>query len=728
MCQARAAAGVPLQVSELGLEGPLAARLQELGYGALYPSQEQAAPIALSGKSLVLSVPTASGKSLVAYLAILNTVLAKRAKCMYMAPLRALAMEKWEDLREFRSLGIRVGLSIGDLDASDPRLGDYDVLVCTSEKADALLRHSAHWVQELGLIVADEVHLLNEPDRGPTLEVLLARFRQLNPQAQIIALSATVRNSGEVAEWLGAEHVQSDWRPVELHEGVFYGRAITWRDGTKREVTHKRGDMVSDLVADALAGGGQCLVFVNTRKSTETVADKLRTTTTPFLDFAAKTALLDVVKALGGEESTTVDGKLGKCVREGVAFHHAGLSNAQRVGVERAFKAGHLKCIVATPTLAAGINLPARRVIVRDLWRYDGDVGNAPISVMEYKQMAGRAGRPKYDKVGEAITLAKTLEQREDILEDYIAGKPEKVSSKLGNEAALRAHVLASVASGFTPTEAALQNFLESTFLARQTDAWVIDSARERVLKFLRTKGFLEPGEGLVATPYGKRTSELYIDPLSAVALREALERAHGREPNELAWLHALCRAPDMRNLYLKSGDEWLEGEAVEAEPELLTPVPAGGAYEFFLGELKTALLLRDWINEVPEERIEQRFEVYPGDVHAKVETAQWLVHAARELAHLFNRDALKPLAELQARIEAGAKRELLPLLKIRGVGRVRARALYKAGFKTLADLRAAELPALVRVPGIGPGVANAIKQQLGQITTTEQQGLEGFG
>lgn len=719
---------LPLQVAELALEPRLAAKLQELGYGALWPSQEQAVPLALAGKNLVLAVPTASGKSLVAYLAILNTVLKTGAKCMYMAPLRSLATEKWEDLREFRQLGIRVGLSIGDLDQSDPHLRDVDVLVCTSEKADALLRHSAHWVGELGLIVADEVHLLNEPDRGPTLEVLLARFRQLNPAAQIIALSATVRNSEEVAEWLGAEHVRSDWRPVELREGVFYGRAVTFADGSKQEVRAKRGDQVSDLVADSVAGGGQCLVFVNTRKSTETTAEKLRATMTPLLDFAAKTALLDTVKSLGGDEPTTVEGRLGRCVRDGVAFHHAGLSNAQRVAVERAFKAGHLKAIVATPTLAAGINLPARRVVIRDLWRYDSDVGNAPIPVMEYKQMAGRAGRPKYDKVGEAITLAKTVEQREDVLEGYILGKPEKVTSKLANEAALRAHVLAGIASGFTPTEASLGEFLKGTFLAKQTDAWVIEGARDRVLKFLRAKEFIEPGERLEATPYGKRTSELYIDPLSAVALREALEKARGQQPGELAWLHAACRAPDMRNLFLKAGDAWLEAEAVEYEPELLIPPPHGGAYEFFLAELKTALLLRDWISEVPEEQIEQRFDVYPGDVHNKVETAIWLVHAARELAHLFNRDALKPLADLEARVEAGAKRELLPLLKLRGVGRVRARLLYKAGFTSLQALRDAEVPALVRIPGIGPTIAQGIKRQLGQVRETEQVGLEGFG
>ncbi|HEV8360342.1 MAG TPA: DEAD/DEAH box helicase [Candidatus Thermoplasmatota archaeon] len=718
-----------MQVAELALDPRLRAKLEEMGYTSLYPSQEEAAPLALGGKNLVVAVPTASGKSLVAYVAMVNAVLTRGTKCLYMAPLRALASEKFEELREFRSLGIKVGLSIGDLDAADPRLRDVDILVCTSEKADALLRHSAHWVSELGLVVADEVHLLNEPDRGPTLEVLLTRFRHLNPNAQLIALSATVRNSQELAGWLEANHVTSDWRPVSLKEGVFYGRAITFADGSKQEVKAKRGDPVSDLVADSLAGGGQCLVFVNTRKSTETAAERLRASVTPFLDFASKTALLDVVKQLGGDEATTVEGRLGKGVRDGVAFHHAGLTNRQRSAVEKAFKAGLLKVIVATPTLAAGINLPARRVVVRDTWRYDSDVGNAPISVMEYKQMAGRAGRPKYDTTGEAITIAKTIEAREDMLEGYILAKPERVTSKLGSEGALRVHVLSSIAAGFTPTEEALQRFLESTFLARQTDTAVIDAARARVMRFLRTKGFVEEGERLEPTPFGRRTSQLYIDPLSAVALREALEKAQGKadQVTELGWLHALTRAPDMRNLFVKAGDDWLEADAAEAEPELLTPIPTGGGYEFFLAELKTALLLRDWINEVPEERIEQRFDVYPGDVHNKVETAKWLAYAARELAHLFNRDALKPLAELEARIDAGAKRELLPLLKLRGVGRMRARALYRAGFKSLQSLREAEVPRLVQVQGIGPGVAQSIKQQLGQVSETEQTGLGGF-
>ncbi|MEI6796581.1 MAG: DEAD/DEAH box helicase, partial [Methanomassiliicoccales archaeon] len=253
---------MPLKLLEL--PDGVAEILEKEGIKDLYPPQAKAAPIALQGKNLFLAVPTASGKSLVAYLAALRMVLTKGRKVLYMVPLRALASEKTEELKRFEILGLRVGVSVGDLDTPDPDLARYDIIVATSEKADSLLRHGSDWLNAIGLVVADEVHLINDPGRGPTLEVTLSKFRRRDPEIQIIALSATVGNSAEVAEWLQAEHVTSTWRPVKLKEGVYYDERVQFTDNTVKKL-HQEEDPIWTLVKDGLADGGQCLIFVNTR-------------------------------------------------------------------------------------------------------------------------------------------------------------------------------------------------------------------------------------------------------------------------------------------------------------------------------------------------------------------------------------------------------------------------------------------------------------------------------
>ena len=207
-----------MRLEELGLDPRIVRRLGEEGIAELYPPQESAVKPALEGKNLVLAIPTASGKSLVAYLAILQSVL-KGGKALYIVPLKALASEKFDDLSRFEDLGIKVGASTGDLDEIDTKLDMYDIVVATSEKVDSLLRHRTKWLKNLSVVVADEVHLINDPDRGPTLEVVLVKFRTFNPDAQLIALSATMRNSSELASWLRAELVEGDWRPGPLKAG-----------------------------------------------------------------------------------------------------------------------------------------------------------------------------------------------------------------------------------------------------------------------------------------------------------------------------------------------------------------------------------------------------------------------------------------------------------------------------------------------------------------------------
>ena len=695
--------------------------LKEQGIEDLYPPQKEAIPIALEGKDLVLSIPTAGGKSLVAYVAIINKLLKEGGKALYVVPLRALAREKYEDLLQFKKLGIKVGMSTGDLTESSPHLARYDVIVCTSEKADSLLRHNAKWLSKVSILVVDEIHLLHDPGRGPTLEVVIARFRKLNPNIQIIALSATIKNAEDIADWLNAELVSSNWRPVELKEGVFYRGKVEFADGTIKEIKGNSKDAIQALVLDCLSENGQVLVFVNTRNSSVSLAKKLSSTTVTFLREEELKELEKVSKKILSFSSETVplSCELAECIRKGCAFHHAGLSGEERKTVEDAFKKGLIKCIVATPTLAAGVNVPARRVIIRDLWRYEPGIGMCPIPVLEYKQQAGRAGRPKYDKVGEAIVLARDAERKRRIMREYIFAEPEPIYSKLGTESALRFHLLSIIASGFAQDIENILDFMGSTFYAYQSDVQFLEDNIVEVLNFLEKNDFIERyDDRFKPTLFGTKTSSLYIDPLTALQLRRALENIKDREPSSLSYLHAVCSTPDMRSIYLKGEDEWVEEKLRLVENDLLIPIPSvtDVEYEWFLSDFKTALLLEDWINEVPLAEISNKYGVGPGDIHVLIETAEWLVYAMRELARVYRFASVPELTDLIMRVKYGCKKELLNLVSLKDVGRVRARSLYNAGFKTISSLRGVPIERLAQIPNIGRKVAMSIKRQIGDI------------
>lgn len=701
-----------MRVDELDLPGGVAELLREEGIVELHPPQAQAAPYALDGRNLVVAIPTASGKSLIAYLAALKQVLERGGKVLYIVPLRALAAEKYEDLKRFERLGLKVAMSAGDLDSPDPQLDNFDVIVATSEKADSLLRHQGSWLERITLVVADEVHLIHDPGRGPTLEVTLTKFRKFNPNLQVIALSATIKNSKEVADWLEAEHVTSNWRPTPLKEGVFLDNEIRFTDNTKRKVPPRKEPLWS-LIADSIAEGGQCLVFVNTRRSTETLATKyaaLMKEVMPEADLEGEDELIE-----DQGEPTSVGRKLRSCVKKGIAFHNAGLTNEQRRFVESNFKKGKIKCIVATPTLAAGINLPARRVIIRDVTRFEAG-GTASIPVLEIKQMCGRAGRPRFDPYGEAILMAKDEDEFRFLMDNYLLNDTEEVYSKLGSEPVLRSHVLATLATGTASSRDGLMDFLNSTFFAHQTTMIGLEEAADNVLEFLENEGMVrQDRDRLVPTFFGRRVSDLYIDPLTATKLRDAL-KAFKPGGSYFGLLHAVCSSPDMMTMYLKRSDyAWVEEVLLTREEDLLLPPPEDlDEFDFYLAELKTACSLDDWVQEMEEDELLKKFGMGPGDLRNKVEVGEWLVYSMRELANIFNKDAYPVLTELMVRIRYGVRGELLDLVRLRGVGRARARSLYNHGVRSVEDLRAVDPVRLARLPKIGDAVAKSMLEQVG--------------
>ena len=721
-----------MKLNDLPIDKGIIDVLREHGIVKLYPPQEKALPYVINGENMVLSIPTASGKSLVAYVAIMHRLISERGKALYIVPLKALAKEKYEELKLFEKLGFKVGISTGDLDDSDPRLFRYDIIVCTSEKADSLLRHGIKWVDEVRVLVVDEIHLIHDAGRGPTLEVIISRFKALNSDTQIIALSATIKNAVDLSAWLDGKLIQSDWRPVPLREGVYFKNKIKYDNGKTKTIDGSESEPLNRLVEDSIANSGQVLVFVNTRRSTVSAANKLAPIIEKTLSNDEKNNLEKILISMKHRQSelTSVDKKLFSCIKKGAAFHNAGLSSVQRKVVEQGFKDRLIKCIVATPTLAAGINIPAQRVIIRDLWRYDSNFGMRPIPILEYKQQAGRAGRPRYDKHGEAITIAKKEEQKEQIFNNYILGDTEPIFSKLGSQAALRMHLLSAIATNFVDSMDGIYKFIDSTFYSYQSDTFALKDDIDETIEFLLEHGFVENiDDKYISTLFGKRTSSLYIDPLSALQLKKALEASCEKNLLPLSFIHTVCSTPDVRSLYLRKSDFWVEEKAEQHAGEFLLDVPdiSSEEYDWFLSDLKTALLIEDWTKEIPEDGIISKYNVGPGDIHNIVEMAGWILHAAREFARMYNFESVSGISDLIMQVQYGCKKELLNLVSLKGIGRVRARAMFNEGFKTIGDLHGVPLSRLSKVKTIGEGIAKSIKNQIGESDRGEDKELSEF-
>ena len=725
-----------------GLPAGVAEYFEGEGIEELYPPQGEAVEKGVTeGANLVASVPTASGKTLVAQLAMLSAIAEEDGAggfefggdgtALYIVPLRALAGEKAAEFEAFEQFGLSVGVSTGNYESDGSRLSDNDIVVATSEKVDSLVRNGADWIDDLACVVADEVHLVDDDHRGPTLEVTLAKLRQRVNALQVVALSATIGNADELADWLDAELVDSDWRPIDLKTGVHYGQALHYDDGTQAELSVGSGSQTAAVVADTLKDEGSTLVFVNSRRNAEASARRLADVTGGTLSPDERERLADVAEEIRGVSDTETSDDLADAVAKGAAFHHAGLAREHRELVEEAFRDRLVKVVSATPTLAAGVNTPSRRVVVRDWQRYDGTAGGMqPLDVLEVHQMFGRAGRPGLDPYGEAVLLANSHDELEELFDRYVYADPEPVRSKLAAEPALRTHVLAAIATGFTTTEDSLHEFLGETLYATQTDdPGRLESVTRDVLVYLDRNGFVErDGGALRATATGHLVSQLYVDPMSAATIIDGLRdgarsasdstaaEADGEpagfqpasemqaenglpedasvDPSPLGLYHLVSRTPDMYELYLRSGDRENYTElAYEREDELLGSTPREEAAEFedWLSALKTAKLMEDWASELDEDRIAERYDVGPGDIRGKVETAEWLLNAAERLAGELDVEAATAVREARKRVEYGVREELLDLAGVRDVGRKRARRLFNAGVETRADLRSAD-------------------------------------
>jgi len=707
-----------MKVEKLDIPKPAIDFLKSEGFTKLYPPQAEAVKAGLlKGKSVLVSAPTASGKTLIAILAMLSYLSKNKGKVIYLSPLRALASEKFLEFKKLEKLSIgnkiKVGISTGDFENIEKKLESNNILVLTNEKMDSIIRHGVEWIEEIGLVISDEIHLIGDESRGPTLEMILTQLKRLENKPQILGLSATISNSQELADWLDCNLVQSEWRPVPLSEGVYDDGIVTMSDGSTFDVDSSLRGTPIDLGVQCVKEGGQSLIFAETRTRSKSLATKAIDGIERLLEKNDIDELEKISKKiLATNEHTDLVKTLAILVRKGVAFHHAGLNQTCRQIIESEFRKGTIKLLSSTPTLAAGVNLPARRVVISNISRYNAKVGaNRPISVLEYKQLCGRAGRPQYDKYGESIVIGNG--NKEEIIEFYIKGEPEPIESKIADDKSLRTHILSVIVTNPGIKKEELLDFFLQTLGGLQSRKSALKFAIDIALRFLSSKFLVVEKNGrYAATEFGKKTSMLYIDPLTATYFRDSIENVSKKGKHTLGFLHVITNCEEFFPKFsLRNKDYEIASLMIENHTsELLEPI---SEYDCS----RSLIALQSWITESSETSLSDTLGIESGDMHRMVETANWLTYCLREIAkHVERADLLEELENLRRRIVYGIREELLDLVKVKGIGRVRARILFKHQVKTLDDLSKISVNKLAEIDKIGLTLANNIKSELKKV------------
>ena len=737
-----------MKIEKLDLEPKVIDFLKSEGYEELFEPQEQSVKAGLfdEKKNFLITIPTASGKTLIAMLAILSHLSKHKTKVVYLTPLRALTSEKFEEFKKLEKLNlgrkIKVALSTGDSKEKKEKLENADVIFLTNESMDANLAFQKDWIYDIGLVVSDEIHLIGDNTRGPTLEIILTRFKSgfigKNPP-KIIGLSATISNSNELADWLNCELVESTFRRVPLSEAVYSRHIITNQDREETEGNFAKNRQESrhpkawiGLGLDTVAEKHQCLIFAMTRKNAVAWAKEAGLDVVKELKPNQKKELEKISKKILPKEdydNTKLTSELAKTVKNGTAFHHAGLDQRCRTIIENAFKDRHIKLLTATPTLAAGVNLPARRVVIPSVMRYTNN-GLEKISILEYKQMCGRAGRPQYDDIGESIIIAKGYP--DEILEHYVDGEPEPLESKtLDEDSSLRINLLGFIytASKFNPTSyEKIIKFFSQTFAAYQlSDDSVLEKKIIKQLEKLKEYGMITDENGFEPTKFGIRIFYLRIDPETAFDMTGYIEDYLRGTKHTFGILHMITNLSEFYSQYP------VPDKYQESMDDLINKNEKLYKQQNFSSDdcFKSLLILYKWIDAMTYQDMSEHFDAEPGDIFYIKENAKNLAYTFTEIVKFWRdyakeNDQKKIVSEYQNLIDEldllrlqiihGVPEKYLELVKIKQIGRVRAQILYKNGYKNKTSLKKAPLEKLAAIDKIGIILAKSIKSQVEKV------------
>ncbi|KAM6096032.1 DNA polymerase theta [Chlamydotis macqueenii] len=715
----------------------------------------------LEGKNLVYSAPTSAGKTLVAELLILKRVLETRKKALLILPFVSVAKEKKCYLQAlFQEVDVRVEGYMGNMSPAG-RFSALDVAVCTIEKANGLINRliEENQMDSLGVVVVDELHMLGDSHRGYLLELLLTKVRYVTEKAvkrpakmtspgfggvQIVGMSATLPNLGLLASWLDAELYCTDFRPVPLKEWVKIGSNIYDSSmNLVREFQPKlqlKGDEdhVVSLCYETIHDGHSVLLFCPSKNWCEKLADIIArefyslqqaesSAKNPALapvvvDREGISEVLDQLK----RSISGLDSVLQRTLPWGVAFHHAGLTFDERDIIEGAFRQGLIRVLAATSTLSSGVNLPARRVIIRTPM-----FGGKLLDILTYKQMAGRAGRKGVDTEGESILVCKPSEKSKGTA--LLQGSLKPVCSCLlrregeGVASSMKRAILEIIVGGVANTPDDVQTYASCTLLASnlKESKWANEKAQDKAqtgpieacVAWLLENEFiqvLDSGNDVKAKVYhpthlGSATLSSSLSPTEAMEIFADLQRAMKsfvlendlhivylvtpvyEEWTTIDWYQFFClweKLPvSMKRVAELVGIE--EGFlARSVKGKIIAKTERQHRQMAIHKRFFTSLALLDLISEVPLKDMTKKYGCSRGQLQSLQQSAATYAGMVTVFCNRLgwhNMELL--LSQFQSRLTFGVHRELCDLVRVSLLNAQRARTLYNAGFVTVADL-----------------------------------------
>jgi helicase len=672
-------------------------------YDSLNPPQELASKYLTLSENIIVCSPTASGKTTIFEMYLLDYIINKKKKVLYISPLKALTNEHYKETkRKFeKKYNLKIGISTGDLDSSSRNLKDYDILFLTYEKFDSVIRHNPSWIKELGLITIDEIHELGS-NRGATLEILITQIRTQHTNICFLALSATIGNSQEISNWLNAKLISSNYRPVPLEVCILNNKKLYFEDNIielqDNNITNKIKDNgLSNIIYNTLKENKQIIIFCNSRKNTMSFSSKYSIITK---EFNNSENLIKIAKKITQtlEQPTKQCLLLYNCIKNSIAFHHAGLVSKQRDLVEEEFKKGNIKVIFATPTLAAGINLPAYRVVINSIFRFNNG-SMQPIPINEFHQMTGRAGRPKYDTTGQAIANITKEKDIPLIYNSYIIAKPTNIESQLSKIILLRSHLLSIILINNLETIDEILDYMSKTFyyFTFGNNIEIQESIKDIISEFIEYNFIKEftnktnKENKLKISELGKKVCLLYLDPISANNIINDLNiksKLNLNKLNDTEKIFTICNTSELHPYinYKKENEDEIFSifeiikEKINFDYEDLN----------LLNKIQLCRLLTDWIEEIPEDKLIERYNSSPGHIQNIINKSNWIIHCTIELSSFCDIDKkiIKYYKELSIRLKYGIKEELIKLVELKNIGRVRARKLFNNNIKTINDIK----------------------------------------
>ncbi|RLI45691.1 hypothetical protein DRO69_04725 [Candidatus Bathyarchaeota archaeon] len=725
-------------LKEFNVPESIIGKLRDLGFTKLTEVQKLAVEKGLfEGKNFVISAPTNTGKTFIGELAAITASKSReRKRIFYLTPLKAIAEEKFEEFKaKYADWGLSIAISTGERSEYDSDLTEYDLVIATYEKLDALLIRNPDLIKDLGLVIVDELQMIGDEGRGINLEILLTKLLKAENSPQIIGLSATIPNAKDLGRWLNAEVIETERREVELREGIIYtgSKSIEFRgyklnggDFLYKEFNAMVLGVEKGLNVHTLEGlvdlsqREQVVIFVNTQRKAEELASRISVKLPPSDNITRWTDMIDALV-----ETTPSTRRLKRCMMNGVAFHHAGLLPEEKRIVEEAFENGDIRVICSTLTLGAGVNTPAKTVIILSTRFWD----ESSITSRDYKNMSGRAGRIRYhDDFGRSILLAGSERDFERYWEGYVNSKPEKVESQIPKRKNIDHSILNLVTSKVCRNIEELLSFMRNTFFGytcQESDPLfrVFEETISKQVQDLVEKGLLEINGEIKATELGKRCAEEMISPFSAYLFSEALGKIEETESDfdELIEpiIHLACCTPDARLLYPPRSEQEKKELSIYWNARKDRYLFRPSEDELRYRSVKTVQMLLRWIEGIPYSELKG---FAPQGVIKNIgENISWIIKSIRRISEppLFNfrEEFYEFLDGLSDRVKYGVQDNALEIIKLNipAIHRQRAMLLADAGYNSLDSLIDASIEDLERVRGIGKSLSIAIKKHIEQ-------------